>query len=291
MELRPRVSTTKKLDATAPAYEFQSFDDGKPGGKVGVITVRRFAGGGDTVAQLKKLVTDYSEHRNHDILVFVFRDNYGGADTYIYDWANQAAAKAYVANAGFDVAGPHLPCFYPYNATVMMQIYEGTVDTEKAKAERAELTKSWPALPVPLHLSMEVETPSKTVGQHPFAGKVFSLVNASSYSAAETSALALQAAVGAIPVGERSGGAVERGNVSQIVLPRTKIRFNIPTREFSWGEVSLEGKGVPVAYYLSPELDDGASRKAGAHFSKAGCQGSRKRPAVGRTSGTIPARR
>ena len=145
------------------------------------------------------------------------------------------------------MSGALTPCQH-WNPLIQRQIRDGTVDTHEGRAERDRMRASWPpGLHRPtwsFHSGLVEDQAAR-----PYTGRVFVLVDRYSVSSGESGPWALKNAMGAVLVGERTGGLMEYGNVQTYVLPRTGIRWSLATKRKLY-ETPMESVGIPVDAYL-----------------------------------------
>jgi hypothetical protein len=216
-------------------------------GDTAVIRVASFWG---TVAQfenLGRLAQDYSEHARSRRIVFDLRGNGGGNDSPVYDWIARAKDGVWFSGAEVARIGQLSPC-EEWNQLVDRQVQEHIQATAASKAARAAVRARWPTrLP---------ETRDRfdaglihDHAAHPFKGPIYVVEDHDSMSSGETAAFVLRQALGAILVGERTGGYLDYGNVSSVVLPASHLRVNMPTKR-NWYGAPMEAVGLDVDYYL-----------------------------------------
>jgi C-terminal processing protease CtpA/Prc len=240
--LSRRAGSQVTANRRLPSYEY------RPVGDVGWITLRRFAGNDADLTLLGKLKDDYPRHSQHPVLVFDMRGNPGGNDSYVHRWVLQATNRTYFGGAGMTLVGPYTGCIQ-WNNMVIDQVAAGRADSDQAKADRQQTTKSWPEKVAPTHVQTK-EYVFTGESKASYTGKVVILLDAMSFSSAETAADELVRALGAKVVGERSGGTLEYGNIVRVLLPNTGARMVMTTRQFV-RERPMEGIGLPVDLYLS----------------------------------------
>jgi len=244
LELAPRSALAKPpaVTPTEPLYAWRSVGD------TAVITMRGPAVTGAQVKQLEQLARDYDAHRRFARIVFDFRGNGGGIDTYIFDWIAKAKKGLWDAGSDRELRGALTPC-QMWNPLVQRQIRDGTVDTPDARAERAQTRAKWP--PGPHHPTWIYRSGfSDDRAEQPYTGRVYVLVNRYVASAGEGGALGLKAALGAKLVGERTEGMIEFTNQRAFVLPHSGVRWSIATKQNLF-EQPVEGVGVPADAYLA----------------------------------------
>ncbi|RKH62957.1 hypothetical protein D7X96_28775 [Corallococcus interemptor] len=222
----------------------------EPKGDVGIITIRRFSGPPEAEAGLRQFVADAPKHRKHKLLVFDFRGNGGGDDSYVYQWLDTMVRGPWFSTGEVWMHGAFYPCFV-WNSRVQRQAMDGRLDTPEAKAERDAIRSKWPVKPEPSRPVFDngrVEGHAKT----PFTGRIVVLVDRNSGSSGESGAYALHLATGAPMVGERTGGFLTYGNAPSFVLPRTGFAWVVPNKRNFFAE-PVEGVGHAVQVYLDAE--------------------------------------
>ena len=243
LKLTPRMPVDRREDA--PVYEWKSV------GATAVLTVRRLWGSPGEVEDLERIKRDYPSHRRHRRIVWDFRGNGGGNDAHIYQWINQAKRGVYHVHVSVEVFGALAPC-NEYNWRVADQVRFDVADNPKSIAERERMIESWPAFvpPVQHRVFSGKDEPS---AKHPYTGTVVVLLDRYSGSSGESGPYALQAALGARLVGERTGGYLAYGNLKSFPLPYTGIVMKVPTKR-NYYPFEPEAVGLPVDVYLSEEL-------------------------------------
>lgn len=232
-----------------PAYQLAVVDD------TSVITLRSFAMATARAAQLRQFVADYTLHAQQPKILFDLRHNNGGTLQYLQQWLRQAVCGLWHSYPRLEIVGALWPCSH-WNLLVEQQIREGRVDTEEARVERERLREGWPATR-PAFVSSLDPGVRDSHGTHPYAGRVYVLLNRHSGSSGELAAVELQRALGAILIGERSAGAMQYGEARRFVLPHTGLVCQVPTKRFFFDE-EVEAVGVPVDGYLE-DMDQGAA--------------------------------
>ena len=242
---RPPPSVPSRKDG--PVYEWH------PTGDAAIVVVRHLDGYPQELARLEQIAADYDAHRAKRTVVFDFRGNGGGNDGYIYAWVQKAVRGTWPAPyAEVKVTGAELPCG-GWNNLVLRQIDADLVDTPAAKSEReATMQAALADLKVATVQSVDM-APITTTAAHPYAGRVFAIVDRSSASSGESGPEILRAAMGAMIVGERSAGFMEFGNERAWIMPRTGIGWWMASKR-NYYEQPHEAVGLPVDAYLAPEL-------------------------------------
>jgi len=242
VELRRRPPTEPRpRPAQVPAYEWQAT------GVTAVITLQRFSGGPKVREQLSRFPGDYALHSTRPNVLFDLRGNGGGDLRYVDRWIAQAVRGTWQTYPRLEVVGALWPCSL-WNATVEQQILDGTVDTAASRAERERLRAEWPVQPPP-HTARLDPGVREGRGEHPYAGRVFVLVDRNSGSSGELAAVQLKRALGATVIGERTTGVMQYGEARRVVLPATGLVCQLPTKRFFFDE-EVEAVGWPADVYL-----------------------------------------
>jgi len=235
-------------DEHAPPYEWRTVGDAT------VVVIRRFFGSPEDKRLLERLPSDYDQHRKHSTIVFDFRGNGGGNDSYVYRWIDNAVRRDWPKPFfGLEVTGAELACGF-WNDLVLDQIRYDRVDDTDAKAERDAFISKTPlgvteALPVQALDVAERHSDART----PYRGRVFALVDHAAGSSGETAPDALHLALGAPRVGERTAGYMELGNVLPYLMPRTGVAWQLASKRKYYAE-PRDGVGLPVDVYLDADL-------------------------------------
>jgi hypothetical protein len=242
-----RVSTATGAKETDPVYEWRAAGD------AAVIVVRRLWGPPEAEAKLRQLAADYDAQRAKKTIVFDFRGNGGGDDGYVSAWIEKAVRGTWkTPYVEVKVTGAELPCG-DWNALVTDQISYDRVDLPDAKAERdAFWPKALAALKTATVVAADISDVT-TNAAHPYAGRVFVLVDHASGSSGESGPDMLRSALGATIVGERTGGYLEYGNIRPWVMPRTGIVWGMASKR-NYYPGPREAVGLPVPIYLPPDL-------------------------------------
>jgi hypothetical protein len=242
-----RMSAATRPKDTDAAYEWRAVGD------AAVVTVRRLYGSPADETKLRQMAVDYDAYRAKKTIVFDFRGNGGGDDGYVFAWIEKAVRGTWKAPyVEVKVSGAALPCG-DWNGMVTQQIEYDRVDAPDAKADRAgffqKALDELRASPVQVADASDITTRA----EHPYAGRVFVLVDRLSGSSGESGPDMLRAALGATIVGERTAGFMEYGNVRPWIMPRTGIAWGMATKR-NYYDGPRETVGLPVPVYLAPEL-------------------------------------
>jgi hypothetical protein len=231
---------------TEPAYRWHAEGD------TAVIRISRLGGSTADLENLEQFVRDYPKHARFPHLVFDFRGNGGGNDGYVYRWIAQAKRGLWFSGADTRIIGGLFPCA-DWDRVVRMQLLDGTVDAASAKSVRAALRAKWPRHP-PDQREVFRKGLEDDRAQAPYAGTIQVLVDRRSGSSGESAPWVLQQALGATVIGERTAGYSAFGDVVTVVLPRTGVQFNVPTKR-NWFSTPMEAVGIPNDVYLpDPEV-------------------------------------
>jgi hypothetical protein len=235
-----------------PAYEWKRV------GGAAIIRIRRFDGRPADLERLEQMVKDYPEHRRSPLVVIDMRGNGGGNDSYAYRWVEQAARGQWEIDAwSVYPVGSFLP-WVLWNHEVWIAIRQDRVDDPTAVAKRNAHRDKWPRSAAELSIQFKPER-QRGVAKTPYKGRVFVLVDRQCGSSGESAAQAFQGGVRATLLGERTAGVAEYGNVRTLALPRTHLIFAFATKR-NYFLTPIEGLGIPVDVYLSPELYGEACR-------------------------------
>lgn len=139
---------------------------------------------------------------------------------------------------------------------VEAQIRQGNVDTAEARTERDRGRATWSDQTPPPTIRLDTGLREGRTDT-PYAGQVFVLLDRHAGSSGELAALALQRALCAVLIGERSAGALQYGELRRFGLPATGIVCQLPTRRFFF-DTAVEGVGLPVDCYLE-QIDQEAA--------------------------------
>ncbi|MBT3220287.1 MAG: hypothetical protein HN348_14465, partial [Proteobacteria bacterium] len=139
-ELQRRHSKARSADQSLPSYEWKSINE------VALITIRRFGGNHQDIANLKSLAEDYGQHQQHKLIVFDLRGNSGGDGTHMWAWARQAFTGKAAHHVSLEVFGKLAPCGI-WNWRIANQIQSGEVDSAESIAEQKRLRKEMVNLP------------------------------------------------------------------------------------------------------------------------------------------------
>jgi hypothetical protein len=224
-----------------PFYQWSAFGD------TAVIRIRRLWGTTKDLVNLAQIAKDFPQHSKFGRVIFDLRANSGGDDSYVYAWISEAKNGTWSSGAETRRVGDLFPCD-DWNMTVIRQVLDHTVDSETARTEREKLRSGWPDR-APEDREIFNDGLITYTSQHPYGGRLYALIDRQSLSSGESSAFVLRQAFGAILLGERSGGMLTFGNVRTVILPRTGIRFNVPTKR-NWFNQPIEVVGVPVDVYV-----------------------------------------
>ena len=224
----------------APAYEEQRVGDAQ------VIVLRRFWGAPDVQGLLAQLAENYPRHERHKLLLFDLRGNTGGDDHFVRDWIARAKRGQWEDYVEVEIQGALVPCS-EWNAVVSEQIRNERADTDQARAERSKLRARWshvrPGVP-------RVDSGHATdKAKAPYQGAIIVLVDRRTASSGESAAWMLHQALGAMIIGERTGGFLQYTNVRPFVLPQTRVVCEFGTKR-NYYAFPLEGIGLPVDAYL-----------------------------------------
>ena len=244
LTLHRRESHPAEVDDKRPIYEWHRLGD------VGVITIRRFSGGPAALAMLRQLAEDYPLHRQTRLLVFDLRGNGGGDDSYLRAWIDRAKRGPWRSYVEVRTIGGALP-WYKWNALVWQQIQTDCIDQERSIKEREAERAKWPRRPSEVTIGFDDGTTTSNA-RAPYSGRIVVLVDRATASSGESGAEMLQEALGAKLVGERTAGFREFGNQRVLVLPHTGVSWKFATKR-NYYRTPVEGVGLPVDYYLSPE--------------------------------------
>lgn len=245
-----------------PAYRWHAEGD------TAVIRISRLGGSTADLENLEQFVRDYPKHARFPHLVFDFRGNGGGNDGYVYRWVAQAKRGLWFSGADTRIVGGLFPCA-DWDRVVRIQLLDGTVDSAPAKALRADLRAKWPRHP-PDQREVFRDGLIHDQAQAPYTGTIQVLVDRRSGSSGESAPWVLQQALGATVIGERTAGYSAFGDVVTVVLPRTGLQFNVPTKR-NWFSSPMEAVGIPNDVYLSnPEAPVDALLPRLSELRKAG---------------------
>jgi hypothetical protein len=264
LELRRRTPLVSAGAAhqEEPAYRWHAKGD------TAVIRISRLGGSTADLENLEQLVRDYPKHARYPHLVFDFRGNGGGNDGYVYRWIAQAKRGLWFSGADTRIIGGLFPCA-DWDRVVRMQLLDGTVDSAPAKGMRADLRAKWPRRP-PDQREVFRDGLVDDQAQAPYTGTIQVLVDRRSGSSGESAPWVLQQALGATVIGERTAGYSAFGDVVTVVLPRTGLQFNVPTKR-NWFSSPMEAVGIPNDLYLSdPEAPVDALLPRLSELRKAG---------------------
>ena len=243
-----RTPHEARHDRAAPAYEWRTVGDAT------VITVRRLYGSPDEEALLARLAADAETHARKPVVVFDFRGNGGGNDGYVFAWIERLVRGTWpAAYASLHVTGAATACG-DWNNLVGNQIGYDRVDTPAAVAEREAFLRETPlggraGDPV----QVLERAPGTSNAKHPYAGRVFALVDHGSASSGESAPNELRLAMHATLVGERTGGFAELGNIRPYMMPRTGIFWHLGSKR-NYFEAPRDGVGFPVDVVLDGDL-------------------------------------
>ena len=229
-----------KPENDEPFYHWWSIGD------TAVLRIRRLYGSTKDLENLSQIPKDFRQHAKFHRIIFDVRGNSGGDDSYVYSWISEAKNGIWSSGAETKRIGELYPCG-DWNMTVIRQVTDRTVDTKPGREERAALRGSWS--PAPSEREVFNDGLVSDASAHPYTGRIYVLTDRQSKSSGESSAYVLRQALGALLIGERTGGMITYGNVRTVVLPRTGIRFNVPTKR-NWFNGPAEVVGYPVDFYL-----------------------------------------
>jgi hypothetical protein len=244
-----RVSKAKGSPDGAPIFESRKL------GQTTILTVREMSGSPQALAQLERLDTEYDSQRTSSMLVFDFRGNGGGNDSYVFKWIDEAKRGPWpIPHFDVHLSGAERACG-AWNDLVADQIEYQRVDTPEAKAERDAFVARQPLGDAHGALT---ESPMTAVtmssnAKSPYRGKIYAILDGASASSGETSPDTLRTALGATVVGERSAGFLELGNVYPYMMPRTGVLWELASKRSYYTEPH-DGVGVPVDVYLDEDL-------------------------------------
>lgn len=240
--LNERTATPMAKDADGtPFYTWNAV------GSTAVIRIRRLFGSTKDLENLSHIPQDYFLHAKFKRIIFDLRANGGGNDGYVYDWISKAKNGTWSSGAETKRIGALAPC-EDWNIAVYRQVKDGTVDSSAAKAEREKIKAAWPQRPPDFNEKF-TDGLIEDKSDHPYKGKIYVLIDRQSTSSGESSAFVLRQALGAVVLGERSAGFLTFGNQRPVILPRSGIRFMVPTKR-NWFDTPMETVGVPVDIYL-----------------------------------------
>ncbi len=246
--LLPDPGLTIKLHDDGPPYEWHKVDHAV------VIRLKRLYGSKGDEANLAQLAQDYDAQRSAPAIVFDFRGNEGGSDNYVWSWIKKAA-RGTSAPPFFDVTSSSAVACGDWNSLVVEQIGDQTIDAADGRAAREAFLASHPLGGGPKGAAGDVFDGSSSAftGKTPYRGRIFVLVDRYSGSSGESAPLELRAALGAMIVGERTGGYLEYGNLRPYLMPRTGIGWQLGSKRNLFASPS-DGVGIAVDAYLSPDL-------------------------------------
>ena len=223
-----------------PFYHWSSIGD------TAVVRIRHLYGSTKDLENLSQIPKDFQQHAKFRRIIFDLRGNGGGDDTYVYSWISEAKNGTWPSGAETKRIGELYPCG-DWNMTIIRQVTDYTIDTEGARKEREVQRGSWS--PAPNEHEIFSDGLISDTSAHPYSGRIYVLTDRQSKSSGESSAYILRQALGALLVGERTGGMITYGNVRTVVLRRTGISFNVPTKR-NWFNEPAEVVGYPVDLYL-----------------------------------------
>jgi hypothetical protein len=262
LKRRTPLAPTGTNEEKEPPYRWHADGD------TAVIRISRLGGSTADQENLEQFVRDYPKHARFPHLVFDFRGNGGGNDGYVYRWIAQAKRGLWFSGADTRIIGGLFPCA-DWDRVVRMQILDGTVDAPAAKALRVALRAKWPSHP-PDQREVFRNGLEDDNAQAPYTGTIQVVVDRRSGSSGESAPWVLQHALGATVIGERTAGYSAFGDVVTVVLPRTGVRFNVPTKR-NWFSTPMEAVGIPNDVYLAdPEAPVDALLPRLSELRKAG---------------------
>jgi Peptidase family S41 len=236
---RPATPMPKEADPTF--YTWSTVGD------TAVIRIKRLFGTTKDLENLAHIPQDYPQHSKFKRIIFDLRGNGGGDDSYVYDWISKAKSGTWWSGAETKLIGDLWPC-EEWNIAVYRLVRDGTIGSPAANAELQKIKAKWPERLPDLREQFNdglVEDKS----EHPYQGHIYVLIDRRSASSGESSAFVLRQALSATVLGERSAGYLTFGNQRPIILPRSGVRFMVPTKR-NWFDTPMETVGVPVDYYL-----------------------------------------
>jgi hypothetical protein len=239
---------SEKLAAADPRAGEPFFDDDGPAydervvGGVLCLRVRRLFGDADDERALTVWREAHERHFDHDRIVVDLRGNRGGNDGHLYEWAgphNPREVEVVPPSRTWVVDGRPLG---GWNSVVQMSAVNGFVPP---------LPENYRVTPRPgAHLDVVESDGLIPPGGHPWNGRMVVLTDRRTISSGESSAWALRQMFGARLVGGRTEGCISFGYVVPYLLPRSGLRFNLPTKQNLYPDV--EFAGVPVDVELDP---------------------------------------
>jgi hypothetical protein len=238
---------TERAETPMPKEADPTFYTWSTVGDTAVIRIKRLFGTTKDLENLAHIPQDYPEHSKFKRIIFDLRANGGGDDSYVYDWISKAKTGVWWSGAETKLLGDLWPC-EEWNIGVYRLVRDGTIGSAAANAELQKIRAKWPQNPPYLREQFNdglVDDKS----EHPYKGHVYALIDRRSASSGESSAFVLRQALGAVVLGERSAGYLTFGNQRPIILPRSGIRFMVPTKR-NWFDTPMETVGVPVDFYL-----------------------------------------
>jgi hypothetical protein len=246
--LLPDPDLGVKLHDDGPPYEWHKV------GRAVVIRLKHLHASKANEANLEQLAQDYDAQRAAPVIVFDFRGTAGGSDGYVGSWIRKAA-RGTSAPAFVDVTSSSAVACGDWNSLVEQQIADKTIDTDEGRAAREAFLASHPLGGGPKGASGDVfdGASSPFTSKTPYRGRIFVLVDRYSGSSGESAPLELQAALGAMIVGERTAGYLEYGNMRPYLMPRTGIGWQLGSKRNLFVYPS-DGVGIAVDAYLSPDL-------------------------------------
>jgi len=248
-----RRSSTTYAPSDAPVYAWRLVND------VAVIVVRRLFGPPADLATLRRLADDYPAHAAAKAIVFDFRGNGGGDDSYVHAWIDRAVRGRWrPPYFEIGIVGARKPCG-DWNELVAAQLRDGRADLPDARAARDAYWKK-AALVTPDSVQSVDLADETASAPSPYRGRVFVLADRTSGSSGESGPEMLRASIGATLVGERTAGYLEYGNIRPWVMPRTGIVWGLASKRNYYPE-PCEGVGLAPTYYLAPELVDAPVEK------------------------------
>jgi len=216
-------------------------------GDTAVIRIKRLFGSTKDLQNLAHIPQDYPQHSKFKRIIFDLRGNGGGDDSYVYDWISKAKKGTWWSGAETKLIGDLWPC-EEWNIAIYRLVRDGTIGSAPANAELQKVRAKWPERFPDLREQFN-DGLIDDKSEHPYQGHIYALIDRRSASSGESSAFVLRQALGATILGERSAGYLTFGNQRPIILPRSGIRFMVPTKR-NWFDTPMETVGVPVDLYL-----------------------------------------
>lgn len=190
-------------------------------------------------------------------IIFDIRNNTGGDDSIFTQWLINVTSGSYYYPSMIEVKSL-ASTILDYNKEYqrLAEMKENTTDKNEIEKQKRRLMELDKIIKKYIDKKQYFISENKysndqsrikvNLGKNKYEGNIFILVNEWSYSASELIAYIAKQFSNIKTVGTNTAGMNSFGNVSPVILPNSRLIYNLPTKVFYYNETKTlaEGKGI-----------------------------------------------